>query len=396
MDKINIVITGRRNTGKSSLINSLIGQEKAIVSDVAGTTTDPVKKSYEIPDFASVVFTDTAGIDDKGELGRQRVEKSLQALRLSDFALLTFSGNDFGAEEEKLAEELKKHGIPFLIVHNKSDLSPLTPALRQKLENRYKTQVVDFSAHRSDPQTLIAVLKKTVKLPEKRSLTGSLVRAGDIVMLVTPIDSEAPAGRMILPQVQTMRDVLDHKGVCIVLQPDEITGFLERTQITPSLVITDSQIFGQVARLIPDSIPLTSFSIVFAHHKGDFEHYLSGTAHIAHLRDGDRILMLESCSHHVTCEDIGRVKIPALLRKHTGKQLEFDFIAGLDQIKRPVTDYALVIQCGGCMITSGQLRSRLRPVTDAGIPVSNYGMAIAWVQGIFPRVTSPFRSQETE
>lgn len=315
MDKINIVITGRRNAGKSSLINSLIGQEKAIVSDVAGTTTDPVKKSYEIPDFASVVFTDTAGIDDKGELGRQRVEKSLQALRLSDFALLTFSGNDFGAEEEKLAEELKKHGIPFLIVHNKSDLSPLTPALRQKLENRYKTQVVDFSAHRSDPQTLIAVLKKTVKLPEKRSLTGSLVRAGDIVMLVTPIDSEAPAGRMILPQVQTMRDVLDHKGVCIVLQPDEITGFLERTQIPPSLVITDSQVFGQVARLIPDSIPLTSFSIVFAHHKGDFEHYLSGTAHIAHLRDGDRILMLESCSHHVTCEDIGRVKIPALDRK---------------------------------------------------------------------------------
>lgn len=396
MDKINIVITGRRNAGKSSLINSLIGQEKAIVSDVAGTTTDPVKKSYEIPDFASVVFTDTAGIDDKGELGRQRVEKSLQALRLSDFALLTFSGNDFGAEEEKLAEELKKHGIPFLIVHNKSDLSPLTPALRQELANRYKTQVVDFSAHRSDPKTLIAVLKKTVKLPEKRSLTGSLVRAGDIVMLVTPIDSEAPAGRMILPQVQTMRDVLDHKGVCIVLQPDEITGFLERTQIPPSLVITDSQVFGQVARLIPDSIPLTSFSIVFAHHKGDFEHYLSGTAHIAHLRDGDRILMLESCSHHVTCEDIGRVKIPALLRKHTGKQLEFDFIAGLDQIKRPVTDYALVIQCGGCMITSGQLCSRLRPVTDAGIPVSNYGMAIAWVQGIFPRVTSPFRSQETE
>lgn len=210
-------------------------------------------------------------------------------------------------------------------------------------------------------------------------------------MLVTPIDSEAPAGRIILPQVQMIRDVLDNKCISIVLQPEEITDFLERTQITPSLVITDSQVFGKVAQLIPSSIPLTSFSIVLAHHKGNFRHYLSGTAQIDRLHDGDRILMLESCSHHVSCEDIGRVKIPTLLRKHTGKQLEFDFIAGLDQIKRPVTDYALVIQCGGCMITARQLRNRLLPVINAGIPVSNYGMTIAWIQGIFQRTTSPFR-----
>lgn len=391
MDKVNIVITGRRNAGKSSLINSLLGQEKAIVSDVAGTTTDPVKKSYEIPGFASVIFTDTAGIDDEGPLGRQRIEKSLQAVRLSDAAILVFSGNNFGTAEEKLAEELRKYEIPFLIVHNKSDLSPLTPGLREKLEHRYKVQVVDFSAHDSDPQILIDSLKTTVSLPENRSLIGSLVRPGDIIMLVTPIDSEAPAGRMILPQVQMIRDVLNNKCINIVLQPEEITGFLERTHITPSLVITDSQVFGKVARLIPDSIPLTSFSIVLAHHKGNFGHYLAGTTHIGQLRDGDRILMLESCSHHVSCEDIGRVKIPALIRKHTGKQLEFDFIAGLDQIKRPITDYALVIQCGGCMITTRQLRNRLRPVIDAGIPVSNYGMTIAWVQGIFERTTSPFR-----
>lgn len=395
MDKINIVITGRRNAGKSALINSLLGQEKAIVSDVAGTTTDPVKKSYEIPGFASVVFTDTAGIDDEGMLGRQRIEKSLQAIRLSDAAILTFTGNDFGIEEIKLVEELKKYEIPFCIVHNKSDLFSLTPDLRQKLENRYRVQVIDFSAHHSDPQILIGALKSTIHTPQNRSLIGPLVRPGDIIMLVTPIDSEAPVGRIILPQVQMIRDVLDNRCINIVLQPDEITDFLERTQITPSLVITDSQVFAQVSRLIPSSVPLTSFSIVLAHRKGNFEHYLSGTAHIDQLCDGDRILMLESCSHHVSCEDIGRVKIPALLCKHTGKVLEFDFIAGLDQIKRPVTDYALVIQCGGCMITSRQLHNRLRPVIDAGIPVSNYGMTIAWIQGIFQRVTSPFKKRES-
>ena len=393
MDKVNIVITGRRNAGKSSLINALLGQEKAIVSHIAGTTTDPVKKSYEIPGFASVIFTDTAGIDDEGQLGRQRIEKSLQTIRLSDTAILVFTGNDFGTEEEKLIEEFKKYEIPFFIVHNKSDLSPLSPGLWQELENRYKVQVIDFSAHRSDPQLLLDVLKTVIHAPQHRSLIGSLVQPGDIVMLVTPIDSEAPVGRMILPQVQMIRDVLDNKCINIVLQPDEITGFLNNTNISPSLVITDSQVFGKVAQLIPASIPLTSFSIVLAHHKGNFEHYLSGTTQIDRLRDGDRILMLESCSHHVSCEDIGRVKIPALLRKHTGKQLEFDFIAGLDKIKRPVTDYALIIQCGGCMITARQLRNRLRPAIDAGIPVSNYGMTIAWVQGIFQRTTSPFKNK---
>lgn len=391
MDKMNIVITGRRNAGKSSLINTLLGQEKAIVSHIAGTTTDPVKKSYEIPGFASVIFTDTAGIDDEGQLGQQRIEKSLQAIRLSDTAILTFTGNDFGAEEEKLIEEFRKYEIPFLLVHNKSDLLPLSSGLRQELENRYDVQTIDFSAHHSDPQILIDALKALVHPPENRSLISSLVQPGDIIMLVTPIDSEAPAGRIILPQVQMIRDILDNKCINIVLQPDEITGFLERTGIPPSLVITDSQVFGKVAQLIPESIPLTSFSIVLAHHKGNFEHYLAGTAQIDQLHDGARILMLESCSHHVSCEDIGRVKIPALLRKHTGKQLEFDFIAGLDQIKRPVTDYALVIQCGGCMITARQLRNRLLPVINAGIPVSNYGMAIAWIQGIFQRTTSPFR-----
>lgn len=390
MEKVNIVITGRRNTGKSSLINTILGQEKAIVSDTPGTTTDPVKKSYEIPGFISAIFTDTAGTDDEGTLGEERVRKSFAAIRQADAAVLVISGDNFGKEEEVLIEEFNKYGLPFLILHNKSDLSPISLTLRQQLEKRYKTQIIDFSTYTDNSQKLINALKTIIQKPEHTSFIGEIVRPGQIVMLVTPIDSGVPVGRMILPQVQLIRDILDNKCINIVLQPEEITGFLNQTGITPALVITDSQAFGLVARLIPENIPLTSFSIVLAHHKGNFEHYLKGTSQIDKLCDGDRILMLESCSHHVSCEDIGRVKIPALIRKHTGKHLEFDFVAGLDQIKRPVTDYALIIQCGGCMITTQQLRNRLRPVIEAGVPVSNYGMAIAWTQGIFKRTTQPF------
>lgn len=390
MEKVNIVITGRRNTGKSSLINTILGQEKAIVSDTPGTTTDPVKKSYEIPGFISAIFTDTAGTDDEGTLGEERVRKSFAAIRQADAAVLVISGDNFGKEEEVLIEEFNKYGLPFLILHNKSDLSPISRTLRQQLEKRYKTQIIDFSTYTDNSQKLINALKTIIQKPEHTSFIGEIVRPGQIVMLVTPIDSGVPVGRMILPQVQLIRDILDNKCINIVLQPEEITGFLNQTGITPALVITDSQAFGLVARLIPENIPLTSFSIVLAHHKGNFEHYLKGTSQIDKLCDGDRILMLESCSHHVSCEDIGRVKIPALIRKHTGKHLEFDFVAGLDQIKRPVTDYALIIQCGGCMITTQQLRNRLRPVIEAGVPVSNYGMAIAWTQGIFKRTTQPF------
>lgn len=390
MEKVNIVITGRRNTGKSSLINTILGQEKAIVSDTPGTTTDPVKKSYEIPGFISAIFTDTAGTDDEGTLGEERARKSFAAIRQADAAVLVISGDNFDKEEEVLIEEFNKYGLPFLILHNKSDLSPISLTLRQQLEKRYKTQIIDFSTYTDNSQKLINALKTIIQKPEHTSFIGEIVRPGQIVMLVTPIDSGVPVGRMILPQVQLIRDILDNKCINIVLQPEEITGFLNQTGITPALVITDSQAFGLVARLIPENIPLTSFSIVLAHHKGNFEHYLKGTSQIDKLCDGDRILMLESCSHHVSCEDIGRVKIPALIRKHTGKHLEFDFVAGLDQIKRPVTDYALIIQCGGCMITTQQLRNRLRPVIEAGVPVSNYGMAIAWTQGIFKRTTQPF------
>lgn len=396
MDKVHIVIAGRRNTGKSSLINCIIGQEKAVVSDIAGTTTDPVKKSYEIPGVASVVFIDTAGIDDEGTLGQLRIGKTLDAIRQADAAILVISHNRFGEEEEKLMAEFQKSGQPFLVLHNQSDLEPLAESLMHEIKTRWHADILPFSTLQPEREALMKAIAQLVGKPEQRSLLGDIIRPGQLILLVTPIDSEAPTGRLILPQVKMLRDILDNHCMSIVLQPEEIPTFFARTPIRPDLVVTDSQVFGIVARQIPPEIPLTSFSIVFARHKGNFARYVEGTPHISRLQDGDRILMLESCSHHVSCEDIGRIKIPSLLRKHTGKQLEFDFIAGLDRIPRPFTDYALIIQCGGCMVTARQLRNRLQPAIDTGIPVSNYGMALAWMQGIFQRATAPFLGKETQ
>lgn len=396
MDKVHIVITGRRNTGKSSLINCIIGQEKAVVSDIAGTTTDPVKKSYEIPGVASVVFIDTAGIDDEGTLGQLRIGKTIDAIHQADAAILVISHNRFGEEEEKLMAEFQKSGQPFLVLHNQSDLEPLAESLRHEIKTRWHADILPFSTLQPERETLMKAIAQLVGKPKQRSLLGDIIRPGQLILLVTPIDSEAPTGRLILPQVKMLRDILDNHCMSIVLQPEEIPTFFTRTPIRPDLAVTDSQVFGIVARQIPPEIPLTSFSIVFARHKGNFARYVEGTPHISRLQDGDRILMLESCSHHVSCEDIGRIKIPSLLRKHTGKQLEFDFIAGLDRIPRPFTDYALIIQCGGCMVTARQLRNRLQPAIDAGIPVSNYGMALAWMQGIFQRATAPFLGKETQ
>lgn len=391
MDKIHIIITGRRNTGKSSLINCILNQEKAVVSAIPGTTTDPVKKSYEIPNVASVVFIDTPGIDDEGTLGELRIEKTREALLQADAAILVIYNNQFGEYEEQLIQKFKALGQSFIILHNKSDQEAPMPELQQRIRQLYQKELLTFSTTNPDRELLMQSIIQLIGTPEKRSLLGSIIRPGQLIMLVTPIDSEAPTGRMILPQVQMLRDILDNRCMSIVLQPEEIPVFFERSPLRPDLVVTDSQAFGKVAPLIPADIPLTSFSIAFAHFKGNFPKYLEGTHQIANLQNGDRILMLESCSHHVSCEDIGRHKIPAMLQKRTGKSLEFDFVAGLDRINRPFSDYALIIQCGGCMVTARQLRNRLQAAIEAGIPVSNYGMTLAWLQGIFPRATAPLK-----
>lgn len=390
MEKRYILLSGRRNVGKSSLINALTGQETALVSDTAGTTTDPVKKAYEIPGTAPVVFIDTAGIDDDGELGEKRKAKTLEIIPQADITLLVFTDNRFEEAERRLASLFRKHAVPFLLIHNKSDRTPLHSRLKEALEKEYRTTVIDFSALKQEqPEAIIRAIQSLLPASRPAAPLDGLAGENDTVVLVAPIDSEAPTGRLILPQVQTLRELLDRHCIGITVQPEELPGLLDTLPLSPRLVITDSQVFRQVAEIVPPSVPLTSFSILLARMKGDFQKFMEGTSRIARLQDGDRVLILESCSHRVSCEDIGRIKIPALLQKRTGRKLEFDFIAGLSAIRRPMTDYALVIQCGGCMITSRQLQNRLRPAIEAGIPVSNYGMTLAWLQGIFERATAP-------
>jgi [FeFe] hydrogenase H-cluster maturation GTPase HydF len=392
--KPHVGIFGRRNVGKSSLINALVGQDIAIVSDVAGTTTDPVKKSIEVHGLGPLIFIDTAGIDDTGNLGELRIKKSMAALKLIDLAILVLSENRFEEHEVRLTEELDKLDVPYVIVHNKSDLTPVTLELRDKVRSLTGREVAEYSAlhpGKYNP-SLLKMLKEAMPPAalKSRGLIGDLVNPGDIVLLITPIDIEAPEGRLILPQVQVIRDILDNDCTAIVLKEREVDAFLRRTGIKPALAITDSQVFLKADASIPRDIPLTSFSIILARQKGDFAEYLRGTPKIGELKDGDRVLLLESCTHNVSCDDIGRVKIPRWMTNFTGKNLEFDTVAGLDSFPRPVEDYALIIQCGGCMVTHRQLLNRLREPKKHNIAITNYGMAIAYVHGIFNRATEPF------
>ena len=391
--KPHIGIFGRRNNGKSSLINALIGQEIAIVSEIPGTTTDPVKKSIELDGIGPVIMIDTAGIDDSGELGSKRVGKTRDVLKIIDMAILVLSNNTFDETETSLIRDFQSNDLPYLIIHNKSDEEPLSEALSNAIQDKYAVAVVDFST--VIPENIDAVIRNIREtMPEtafrKHSLIGDIISAGDVVLLITPIDTEAPEGRMILPQMQVIRDVLDNDAVVVTLKENLAAEFVQKMNPKPVIAITDSQVFPNADAAIPKNILLTSFSIVLARQKGDFENYIKGTPHLSNIREGDRILILESCTHHVSCDDIGRIKIPRWMAKFTGKQLEFDVVAGLGNISRPITDYAMVIQCGGCMITRKQIISRLKPAIDAGIPVTNYGMAIAYMHGIFERAMEPF------
>lgn len=388
--KPHIGIFGRMNNGKSSIINKLTGQPMAIVSEQAGTTTDPVKKSIEIFGIGPVILIDTAGIDDMSELGKQRVEKTYQTLKEIDCAILVIAGNVFGEPERKLIEEFKKHETPFIVVHNKADIEHIDLRLLLDIEQNFSTKVLEFSALNDDAKMLQEALKNAI--PEsaykKASLLGGIIKPGDVVVLVTPIDDEAPEGRMILPQVMAIRDVLDNDCICVVLKETALKQYFDNNP-KPALVVTDSQVFALVNKIVPQDVQLTSFSIILARLRGDFENYLKGTPHLSNLKDGDKILMLESCTHEISCGDIGRVKLPNLIRKFTGKNIEFTYLSGLTPIEN-IRQYAMAIQCGGCMATRKQLINRTNMAVDNGIPISNYGMAIAYMNGIFERVTKVF------
>ena len=373
----------------------LTGQSVAIVSEQAGTTTDPVKKSLEILDFAPVILIDTAGIDDVGDLGTKRIEKTLETVNHIDLAILVITNSAWGEFEEQLVEKFNRVKVPFIIAHNKSDLARLSREVKLRLLNLpNKPSIVEISVTKSEGQKeLVAAIRSAIPDSSWQTpkLLGGIIAKNDVVLLIAPIDSEAPAGRLILPQVQAIRDTLDNDAVAIVLKETEVAAFLKNTGIKPAIAVTDSQIFSLANSLIPNDVPLTSYSILLARLKGDFERYIEGTPKIAELNHGDRVLILESCTHHVSCEDIGRFKIPAWIRNFTKKELEFDVVAGLDKLPLPITSYALVIQCGGCVITRKQLHSRLLPAIEAGIPVTNFGLAIAYVQGIYDRAVAVFK-----
>jgi [FeFe] hydrogenase H-cluster maturation GTPase HydF len=307
--------------------------------------------------------------------------------------VLVIANNIFDDAEEKLIRAFEKQDVPFLVLHNKTDVNGLKPELQNRIRDQYNVDILPFCALRPDNlEELIAALRQA--MPEtayrSKSLLGDLLSYGDLVVLITPIDNEAPEGRLILPQVQAIRDIIDNDCVAVVVKEKEVDALMRVLQPKPALVVTDSQVFLRADASVPQDIPLTSFSIMLARHKGDFENYLHGTPKISELKDGDRVLLLESCTHHVACDDIGRVKIPRWMSSYTGKKLEYDVVAGLGDLPRPIEDYALLVQCGGCMITRKQIINRLKPAVEAGVHVTNYGMAIAWMHGIYHRAVAPF------
>lgn len=371
-NRIHISFFGKRNAGKSSLVNAVTNQNLAVVSDVAGTTTDPVSKAMELSPLGPVVITDTAGIDDEGELGTLRIEKTNEVIRKTDIAVVVIDANlGISYYEKELMAVFKEKNIPSLIVYNKCDDKDIA---KDALCVSAKTgRNIDVLKER------IAALKPC---ENTMRLVGDFINKGDVVIFVTPIDESAPKGRLILPQQQAIRDVLDIGGVSVVVQPSELKQALDN--ITPSLVVTDSQVFGMVSQIVPNSIPLTSFSILMARVKGLLESALKGAYVLDTLKDGDKVLISEGCTHHRQCKDIGTVKLPKLIGKHTNAKLIFEFTSGAT-FPEDLREYALVVHCGGCMLNDAAMRWRVESAASQNVPITNYGTAIAHIAGILTR-----------
>ena len=376
-ERTHIGIFGRRNAGKSALINALTGQKLAIVSDVAGTTTDPVSKAMELLPLGPVIITDTPGLDDVGELGEMRVEKTRQVLAKTDIAIIVVDASRGISEyETALLDDVKARGVPFVTVYNKCDLAKV------EAENAICVSAALGTGINELKEKLASFVKKE---PEQR-LIGDLVCRGDIVILVTPIDASAPKGRLILPQQQVIRDLLEAGAMPIVCRETELEAAL--ASVKAKMVVTDSQVFGMVSKLVPETLPLTSFSMLMARYKGNFAQAVKGAAALDTIKSGDKILISEGCTHHRQCEDIGTVKLPMWIRKHTGIEPEFVFTSGTE-FPSDLSDFKLVIHCGGCTLNGRELAHRFALAERAGLPITNYGVAIAHMHGILSRAAKP-------
>lgn len=382
---------GRRNVGKSSLLNAMTRQQVSIVSDFAGTTTDPVEKPMEILPLGPVLFIDTAGIDDIGALGEMRVQKTKQAFDRTDIGVIVTEPHRWGEFEDQILNALQSRDIPVIVVMNKIDLDTPDSSLLQSL----KGQKIDVVKTIADQSRGITQLRQALlqHAPDdfinSPPLLGDLIEAGDMVVLVVPIDKEAPRGRLILPQVRAIRDILDHDGYCTVTKERELRSVLQRLNAPPALVVTDSQAFLKADADTPPSIPLTSFSILFARYQGDLNEMVRGAMTIDSLKAGDKILIAEACSHHPIAEDIGRVKIPRWLTQYVGGKLDIKVMQGRD-FPENLSDFKLVIHCGACMFNRRAVLSRLMQCRRAGVPMTNYGLTIAYSLGIFERALQPF------
>ena len=383
-ERVHIAFFGRRNAGKSSLVNAFTGQEMAIVSDVKGTTTDPVSKAMELLPLGPVQIIDTPGIDDEGALGQLRVRRTRQVLNKTDLAILVVDASvGMTAVEEELVALLQQKNVPWILAWNKSDLLETIPA--GEGNTIWVSALTGLHIHELKELAAKTALKEDVKRP----LVSDLLEPGEVAVLVVPIDKAAPKGRLILPQQQTIRDILEAGASALVCRDSELPQTLERLAQPPKIVITDSQVFGKVSKMVPREVPLTSFSILMARYKGDLPLAVAGAAAVDSLKDGDKVLIAEGCTHHRQCDDIGTVKIPNWIRKRTGVEPEFIFSSG-NSFPEDLSQFKMVIHCGGCTLPEREMKYRLACANDQGIPVTNYGILIAYLNGILKRTVEPF------
>lgn len=384
-DRVHIGIFGKRNAGKSSVINAITGQNLAIVSDIMGTTTDPVSKAMELLPLGPVVIIDTPGLDDEGKLGRLRVQKSYQVLNKTDIAVLVVDAvQGILPEDEELLQRFRDKDIPYLIVHNKTDLTP--HILRKETDREIWVSAASGENIHALKEKISAMVPSSAS--EVR-IVADLLSPSDFVVLVVPIDSAAPKGRLILPQQQTIRDILEADAAAIVIKEHELKETLKSLGKKPKLVITDSQAFEKVSDDTPGDILLTSFSILFARHKGILEDTVRSVRTVDNLEDGDKVLVCEGCTHHRQCDDIGTVKIPRWLQAHTGKKLDFSFVSGTE-FPDDLSAYKFIVHCGGCMLNEREVKYRMKCARDQDIPMTNYGILIAFIHGILKRSLEPF------